>query len=212
MQLLNVQVKCPSSMANQETIAVPYLENVGGEQKLVRKSKHYYQVQAQILICNKQYCDFVVWNQNNVLIERIFKDQELCNEIIEKAVKFHETCVMPEMVFKYFTKSEGVNDASLLCVESTECENTDAYGVVSVGAEAEVSLNATYELEQTSISEVHDSSVVENDAKYCLCNTGDDGSLMIMCENRLCSRKWFHCRCLGITDVPKDAWFCDSCT
>ena len=35
---------------------------------------YYYQVQGQLSICNKPYCDFICWTKKGIFCERIFKD------------------------------------------------------------------------------------------------------------------------------------------
>lgn len=45
---------------------------------------------------------------------------------------------------------------------------------------------------------------------WCKCNGVDDGSPMINCDNDDCEIKWFHFKCVGISDTP-DTWFCNNC-
>ena len=56
---------------------------------LNRNHSYYYQVQAQInTVDTAEYCDFLVWNENDIIIERIVGDQDLWETIIQKAEYF----------------------------------------------------------------------------------------------------------------------------
>lgn len=44
------------------------------------------------------------------------------------------------------------------------------------------------------------------------CNLPDDGSMMIQCDDPECAR-WFHGKCVGLLEEPKEdeSWFCRAC-
>ena len=48
------------------------------------------------------------------------------------------------------------------------------------------------------------------DKVWCYCNQPSYGE-MILCDNKSCHIKWFHCDCLRIRKVPKGIWKCPSC-
>ncbi|KAG4305424.1 hypothetical protein PORY_000980 [Pneumocystis oryctolagi] len=51
----------------------------------------------------------------------------------------------------------------------------------------------------------------ETEPIYCFCNQISYGR-MIACDNRNCSREWFHWDCVRITSAPKGKWTCsDKC-
>ncbi|XP_064463712.1 uncharacterized protein LOC135374721 [Ornithodoros turicata] len=55
------------------------------------------------------------------------------------------------------------------------------------------------------------SSVTENSSNtFCYCNGGDVGK-MILCDNPLCEKKWYHFSCINLKRAPKGEWYCDSC-
>jgi len=76
-----------------------------GEIQLDRKHSYYYQVQAQLHIMEVEYCDFIVWNKSDIIIERITPDYSFWNEAVIKAEKFFRKCILPEVLGKHFTKS-----------------------------------------------------------------------------------------------------------
>lgn len=54
-------------------------------------------------------------------------------------------------------------------------------------------------------------SVDPNEPVYCTCRRVAFGS-MVACDNEECPIEWFHCPCVNLTKVPKNAWFCASCS
>lgn len=48
--------------------------------------------------------------------------------------------------------------------------------------------------------------------EYCFCGEPENEE-MVECEDANCKHKWFHYKCVGITDpstLPKE-WFCPDC-
>ena len=45
------------------------------------KHKHFYQVQGQLAICEKEYCDFICWTPQGIHVERILPDRAHFAEI-----------------------------------------------------------------------------------------------------------------------------------
>ena len=43
----------------------------GGDRSLCRNHSYYYQVQAQINVCNVEFGDFVVWTKDGIAVERM---------------------------------------------------------------------------------------------------------------------------------------------
>ena len=70
-----LEIKCPfngndshpDSLQNKKR---SFLNSQG----LVRSHKYYTQIQGQLLICDKQFCDFVVWTTKGLISERIYVD------------------------------------------------------------------------------------------------------------------------------------------
>ena len=44
---------------------------------------YYYQIQCQLFVTKKNYCDFFVWTTKDWHFERISIDKEFCNEMID---------------------------------------------------------------------------------------------------------------------------------
>ena len=72
--------------------------------KLDKDHAYYYQVQAQLHIMDVEFCDFIVWNENSLFIERILPDVEFWGEVIPKVERFFRHAILPEILGQKFTK------------------------------------------------------------------------------------------------------------
>nr|CAI5843862.1 unnamed protein product [Callosobruchus analis] len=50
------------------------------------------------------------------------------------------------------------------------------------------------------------------DQQWCLCQSDNDNRLMIQYENDCCNIQWFHLECVGLSDIPNELWYCESCS
>ena len=64
--------------------------------KLKRNHKYYYQVQMQMGICEKKVCDFVIWSQKGLSIERIHFDKSFWDYTYPCLERFHREYLVPE--------------------------------------------------------------------------------------------------------------------
>ena len=88
-----VEIKCPYTLRNlrpEDACKDPsfYCEIVEGKPTLKRKHDYYYQIQVQLGICGLAWCDFVVFFQKGIIIERIRFDNEFWNKMIAKLTVF----------------------------------------------------------------------------------------------------------------------------
>lgn len=68
----------------------------------------YYQIQLQINVVELKYCDLIFWSPKpnlEHLIIRVYADVGFWKRQKEKAQKFHEQIIMPEILGKSFTKT-----------------------------------------------------------------------------------------------------------
>ena len=68
-----------------------------GKLKLKRNHNYYYQVQGQMALCNRNFCDFFVWTLKGFAHERIVFDQEFWNECVLKLNSFYVKAIVPEL-------------------------------------------------------------------------------------------------------------------
>ncbi|EFA07715.1 hypothetical protein TcasGA2_TC002192 [Tribolium castaneum] len=80
-----IEVKCPFS-AKDKTIeeAVRNVSNfcLDKNKKLKRQPDYYYQVQTQFRVTNKKICDFVVWTEKDIYVNRIYPDPTPWDKIL----------------------------------------------------------------------------------------------------------------------------------
>ncbi|KAK0151911.1 hypothetical protein N1851_006715 [Merluccius polli] len=79
------------------------LINDGDNVMLDRSHEYYYQVQAQLHIVDAEYCDFVVWNRNDIFVERILPDLEFWDDVIPKVECFFRNSILPEILGQQVT-------------------------------------------------------------------------------------------------------------
>lgn len=85
------------------------LTEIYGKTMLDRKHAYFYQVQAQIFIIDVDYCDFVVWTEKDVHIERIYPDSVFWEEALAKSSKFFCVGILPEIIGKWYSRPVKVN-------------------------------------------------------------------------------------------------------
>ena len=99
-----LEIKCPITLTRGKLNGWSYLTvgTIGGLQ-LKRSSQYFYQVQMQMLLTGRLFCDFVVWGPSVLHVERIFSDVAFIEHTTEIAILFHAKCATPELCVKYFT-------------------------------------------------------------------------------------------------------------
>lgn len=194
-----VEVKCPycaqkSSFAELIHTNKTCLISDGAEMKLNRKHAYYSQVQMQLALTGKKYCDFVVWSEVDFFMERINFDKDFWNSESQKATSFHKKVILPELLAKAFTKKQEHLTERVEVVAPKE-------NVPSASCEESCSeIKLVQHDEKTSLSQ----------ELWCVCRKPDDGSKMVMCDNKNCKIKWFHRICLDIKRLPK-RFICTDC-
>ncbi len=66
------------------------VEDETGNLSLNKKHDFYYQVQTQLLVTERNYCDFVVWTSRDFFVERIYPD-EVFQETLSEKLKYFLT-------------------------------------------------------------------------------------------------------------------------
>ena len=138
------------------------------------------QVQCQLFSSKKIYCDFIVWTEKDVHIERIYPNEEFWLRNVENVKHFFITSILPELMGKFYSHtSHSVQHG----VEPQEpCQS----GTSSLLAEDTIMNTANDDVLQT----------------YCYCNGPEEGE-MVGCDNSNCVYRWFHLKCLKLNALPK---------
>ena len=99
-----VEVKCPHSARTMTPFdAASEIKDFccsPSKTKITLKRGHnyYYQIQGQLHVTRKHWCDFVVWTPKGISIERIQRDDDFwCKKMELKLVRFYMKCLLPEL-------------------------------------------------------------------------------------------------------------------
>ncbi|XP_061086400.1 uncharacterized protein LOC133121214 [Conger conger] len=87
-----LEVKCPHA---KSYVDCSYLKLEGGNLKLKRQHAYFWQVQGQLLVTGLEWCDFVVFAEEDMLVQRLYKDSGIANTIRERADHFFFYFYMP---------------------------------------------------------------------------------------------------------------------
>lgn len=146
------------------------------------------QVQCQLFCANRSYCDFIVWTENDVHIERILPDQQFWLTNVAKVKKFFETSILVELIGKFYSRTSQ-------CSKRPSLEQPSCSGASSIQ-----DVDSDMEIDGANTSE-----------EYCYCHGPEEGE-MVGCDNPSCKYQWFHTTCLKLNSLPKcKYWYCPDC-
>ncbi|XP_036072734.1 uncharacterized protein LOC112155807 isoform X1 [Oryzias melastigma] len=77
-----VEIKCPNV---KSYVDYPHLKIKDGNLELKQGHAYYWQVQGQLLLTGVEWCDFVVFAEEDTLIQRIYRDSDVMQKIRERA-------------------------------------------------------------------------------------------------------------------------------
>lgn len=100
-----LEIKCPYSIRNDKISAknLDYLVERDGELFLRESSKYYYQVQTEMFVTGRQFCDFIVWTTHDMARLSVSRDDHVIqNVIIPKVKDFFENYMIKALVKKYY--------------------------------------------------------------------------------------------------------------
>ena len=104
-----LEVKCPYCKRYDASLSESIdkhscLEMVDGKLQLRKSHQYYYQVQCQLFLSRKDFCDFVVWTPKDFHCERIETDHKLWQEASSQAFEFFKKVVLLELVAKFYSR------------------------------------------------------------------------------------------------------------
>ena len=102
---------------------------------LIQSNRYYTQVQGQLMVCEKDFCDFVVWTPKGIFIQRIFMDSAFRERLIKKLTTFYVEQFLPELMTRHLQCAASAN-TNVYCFcqkeehgKMIQCENpTCKYG------------------------------------------------------------------------------------
>ena len=109
-----LEVKCPYKsrfMSVSEASTDPkffcYLDN--GVVKLKQNHNYYFQVQGQMAISNRKWCDFFVWTLRGYTVERISFNEKFWSDCLQKLCKFYIAYVLSELFTERVKRGKPLN-------------------------------------------------------------------------------------------------------
>lgn len=80
-----VEMKCPNA---QSYVDCKFLKVAQGIHKLKESHCYYWQVQGQLLVTGMQWCDFVICAQDDIFVQRIYRDSDVLKEMKKRCDMF----------------------------------------------------------------------------------------------------------------------------
>ena len=116
-----LEIKCPYCYKDASPKTVDYInENL----QLKQNHMYYYQVQAQIHICQVEFADFVIWSPQGLHIERIVASEEFFTDALVNVEVFYKYCLLPELAGKWYTRKSVMPEPSSPSSLSTTSSGT----------------------------------------------------------------------------------------
>ena len=111
-----LEIKCPFSLDNEDvTTTTPValagnpkfcLEKRAEIPKLKTTHKYYYQVQGELAITGMAWCDFVIWTEGGLFVQRVPFDEDLWQSVmLPKLVQFYSEHVVAEILCRRLQRS-----------------------------------------------------------------------------------------------------------
>lgn len=100
-----VEIKCPHCAKDDDIKSATQKKNfcvkqIGDTYQLDTNHQYYYQIQAQLFICEKKYCDFYVWTGKDFFLQRISPNEIFFNEAVANISKVFKIGILPELLAK----------------------------------------------------------------------------------------------------------------
>ena len=117
-----VEVKCPYCKRNDTVDEASNSESNFWIQSGILSITHpyYAQIQTQMNVCNRKYCDFFLWTKKDYFCQRVMQDKDIWKTYVGKAQLVFRNGVLPEIIGKCLTRVPKVtvydnNDGSQFC-------------------------------------------------------------------------------------------------
>ena len=86
-----------------------------GKYELKKQNSYYYQIQGQLHITRRNWCDFVVWTPSvtidDLFVERIYYDDSLwSNTIYPQLHRFHMGSMLPELASPWYVSGQEIRE------------------------------------------------------------------------------------------------------
>ena len=122
-----IEIKCPFSVKDGKPEDLvdrkgSFLNKVG----IIKSHKYYTQIQGQLEICQRNFCDFVVWTPTGLFVQRIYKDLQFVEKLIKKLTNFYVESMLPELMTHRLQNTSDCAQSSSDSLNSSEA-TTEVY-------------------------------------------------------------------------------------
>ena len=166
---------------------------------------YYYQIQMQLKVYQVSYCDFVVWNKEQLLHQRIVYDSQFTEDALKKVEGIVKQCILPELVAKWFTQpttdqiSSTSSDNTLpsstdVLLQAQSDENDDVPYSTHIDGDPTASVQGKDADGDSSVM-ASTSTNIETINTWCYSGQDETHDYMIGCDNEECLIQWFHLPC-----------------
>ena len=100
-----------------------FLTKQNGTFILKRNHAYYYQIQLQMKVCGTSFGDFIVWRENELVVERIANDDTFLTEALEKATNFFKLGVLPEVLAKWYSRLPEYSQTSAESIQALDTQD-----------------------------------------------------------------------------------------
>lgn len=91
-----LEIKCPFSVRDTIPTSIGYIKTADdGVLRLCENHNYYFQIQGQMAIFDRSYCDFVCWTPCGMYVERIPYDANAVNWMLPKLDAFFLDVILP---------------------------------------------------------------------------------------------------------------------
>ena len=162
---------------------------------LKRNHKYFFQIQGQMGITNRCWCDFVMCVGDKVFVERIDFDEKVWNDLQKSLVQFFRRLLLPEIISNENRPQNQVRETRKnFSKESVQKRKR---------AEEEEAAMSVLNVETSVDVLMEDMDIHEGDTSYCpicklLCKdiVKSFQNNSVQCESCF---YWFHMKCLKMT-------------
>uniref|UniRef100_A0A1X7SWP5 PHD-type domain-containing protein n=1 Tax=Amphimedon queenslandica TaxID=400682 RepID=A0A1X7SWP5_AMPQE len=101
-----VEIKCPYTVRHTSPTRSQ------GVVMLSQKHSYYTQIQCQLLVADRETCDFVCWTPHGIFMEIIARDESYCEKIVNKSRSFFCKYLLPELLTHKFKEGVIVSESA----------------------------------------------------------------------------------------------------
>ena len=164
---------------------------------LKQNHPHYTQIQCQLSICEKSYCDLMMFTFRGSIVTRVYREDNFIPKHLDRINAVYKSGILPELMTRQYR--DVICDP---CGPSSGTSSSSTSSSTPATQRAPLSTNVPQQAPTEAAQEL-----------FCYCRKPDDGSEeMVGCDYQNCVNQWYHLSCLTLSKAPKTKlWFCPEC-